>query len=67
MKIDLENIVSRYPKIWQKGFQSFADGNLASSCPYKPISPINTDKMNVWLSGWVTASENNKLKSESDQ
>jgi len=59
---DLENLAVQHSKIWQKGYKSFVDGKLATSCPYKPISPPNTDKMNVWLSGWVTASENNKLK-----
>jgi len=62
MKHILDALVSQYPKIWQKGYKSFVDGQLATSCPYEPISPLNTDKMNVWLSGWVTASEDNKLK-----
>ena len=55
LMITLEKI-EKYPKIWQKGYKSFVDGKLATSCPYKPISPLNTDKMNVWLSGWTTAS-----------
>jgi len=59
---DLENLAVQHSKIWQKGFDSFTDGKLASSCPFKPTSPISTDKMNVWLSGWITASESNKLK-----
>ena len=51
---ELLELARKYPKIWRAGYEAGLRGDSAALCPYTPLA---SDKMNVWLSGFVTATE----------
>ena len=61
MDIDVSRLHREYPHVWNQGYRAFCLDRPTTACPHKPISPIDTDKMNAWLSGWVTAQDDSRF------
>ena len=53
-KQHLATLAQRHADVWWAGYDASEAGQPATACPYDPREP---DRMNVWLSGHVTATD----------
>ena len=55
-KEQLSKDADAHPKVWEEGYKARIANRSASACPYMDWDEHYPAKMNVWLSGHVTAS-----------
>ena len=53
----LTQLCLEHPQVWFAGFDASNKGQPATTCPH---TPQDVDKMYVWLSGHVTATDERK-------